>query len=68
MRSEWILGRLAGSVVDSNGSGKGPVVGCSECGDEPLGSRATELITDKCIQTPLLITYINQMKFHDSRI
>jgi hypothetical protein len=31
--------------VDSPGSGQGPVAGCCECGDEPLGSGATELVT-----------------------
>jgi hypothetical protein len=30
--------------MDSLGSGKGPLAGCSECGDEHLGSGATELI------------------------
>jgi hypothetical protein len=27
------------------GSGQGPVAGCGECGDEPLGSCATELVS-----------------------
>jgi hypothetical protein len=40
MGSEWILGRL-----DSTGSGQGPVAGCCECGDEPSGSCATELVS-----------------------
>jgi hypothetical protein len=30
--------------VDSAGSGQGPVAGCSEYGDEPAGSGATELV------------------------
>jgi hypothetical protein len=30
--------------VDSRGSGLGPVAGCCEYGDEPLGSGATELV------------------------
>jgi hypothetical protein len=30
--------------LDSTGSGQGPVVGCYECGDEPSGSCATELV------------------------
>jgi hypothetical protein len=44
MGSEWILRRLAkGCEVGSTGSGYGPVASCCECGDEPLGSCATEL-------------------------
>jgi hypothetical protein len=31
--------------VDSPGSGEGPLAGCCECGDEPSGSAATELIS-----------------------
>jgi hypothetical protein len=31
--------------VDSPGSGQGPVAGCCECGDEPSGSGATELVS-----------------------
>jgi hypothetical protein len=30
---------------DSTGSGQGPVAGCCECGDEPSGSCATELVS-----------------------
>jgi hypothetical protein len=46
MESKWILGRLAwGCGLDSTGSGQGPVAGCSECGDEPSGSCATELVS-----------------------
>jgi hypothetical protein len=45
MESEWILGILArGCGLDSTGSGQGPVAGCCECGDEPSGSCATELV------------------------
>jgi hypothetical protein len=46
MGSEWNLWRLAwgGGGLDSTGSGQGPVVGCCECGDEPSGSCATELV------------------------
>jgi hypothetical protein len=40
MGSEWILGRLNLTV-----SGQGPVAGCCECGDEPSGSCATELVS-----------------------
>jgi hypothetical protein len=46
MESEWILRRLAGGCgLDSTGSGQGPVAGCCECGDEPSGSCATELVS-----------------------
>jgi hypothetical protein len=41
------LGRLDGVYgVDSIVSGKGPVAGCCECGDEPSCSGATELVTN----------------------
>jgi hypothetical protein len=33
-----------GCGLDSTGSGQGPVAGCCECGDEPSGSCATELV------------------------
>jgi hypothetical protein len=33
--------------LDSDGSGQGPVAGCCECGDEPSGSCATELVSYK---------------------
>jgi hypothetical protein len=36
---------LGGGGLDSTGSGQGPVVGCCECGDEPSGSCATELVS-----------------------
>jgi hypothetical protein len=46
MGSEWILGRLAwGCGLDLTISGQGPVAGCCECGDEPSGSCATELVS-----------------------
>jgi hypothetical protein len=46
MGSEWILGRLAwGCGLDSTDSGQRPVAGCCECGDEPSGSCATELVS-----------------------
>jgi hypothetical protein len=35
---------LGGGGVDSTGSGWGPLAGCCECGDEPSGSGATELV------------------------
>jgi hypothetical protein len=31
--------------VDSPGLGQGPVADCCECGDEPSGSGATELVS-----------------------
>jgi hypothetical protein len=34
-----------GCGLDSTVSGQGPVAGCCECGDEPPGSCATELIS-----------------------
>jgi hypothetical protein len=33
-----------GCGLDSTGSVQGPVAGCCECGDEPSGSFATELV------------------------
>jgi hypothetical protein len=33
-----------GCGLDSTGSGQRPVAGCCECGDEPSGSCATELV------------------------
>jgi hypothetical protein len=38
--------------LDSTGSGQGPVAGCCECGDEPSGSCATELV----LMNPLNMT------------
>jgi hypothetical protein len=36
---EWILGNRVGScAMDSSGSGYGPVAGCREHGNVPLGS------------------------------
>jgi hypothetical protein len=34
-----------GGGLDSTVSGQGPVAGCCECGDEPSGSCATELVS-----------------------
>jgi hypothetical protein len=31
--------------LDSTGSGQGPLACCCECGDEPSGSCATELVS-----------------------
>jgi hypothetical protein len=33
-----------GCRLDSSGTGQGLVAGCCECGDEPSGSCATELV------------------------
>jgi hypothetical protein len=33
-----------GCGLDTTVSGQGPVAGCCECGDEPSGSYATELV------------------------
>jgi hypothetical protein len=46
MGSKWTLGRLVGGCgVDSPGSGYGFLAGCCVCGDEPLSSSATELVS-----------------------
>jgi hypothetical protein len=39
------IGLGGGGGLDSTGSGQRPVVGCCECGDEPSGSCATELVS-----------------------
>jgi hypothetical protein len=46
-RCRWEDGiRMDGGCgLDSSGSGQGPVAGCCECGDEPSGSCATELVS-----------------------
>jgi hypothetical protein len=36
---------LGGCGFDSTGLGQGQVAGCGECGDEPSGSCATELVS-----------------------
>jgi hypothetical protein len=38
------IGLRGGGGLDSTVSGQGPVAGCCECGDEPSGSCATELV------------------------
>jgi hypothetical protein len=40
-KGDW----LGGCGLDSTGSGQGPVAGCCECGDEPSGSCAMELVS-----------------------
>jgi hypothetical protein len=45
MGSEWLLGRLAGGcVLDSTGSGEGPLTCCCECSGVPSVSCAMELV------------------------
>jgi hypothetical protein len=39
------IGLGGGGGLDSTGSGQGLVAGCGECGDEPSGSCATELVS-----------------------
>jgi hypothetical protein len=41
LKRDW----LGGCGLNSTGSGQGPVAGCCECGDEPSGSCATELVS-----------------------
>jgi hypothetical protein len=36
---------VGGCGVDLAGSVQGPLMGCCECGDEPSGSGATELVS-----------------------
>jgi hypothetical protein len=46
MGSKWTSRRLIGGRgVDSPGSVQGSLAGCCECGDEPSGSGATELVS-----------------------
>jgi hypothetical protein len=46
MGSKWNLGTLVGvCAVDSPRSRQGSLAGCCECGDEPSGSGATELVS-----------------------
>jgi hypothetical protein len=42
--------------LDSTGSGQGPVAGFCECGDEPSGSYATELVSQ-------LVSYLCSSSF-----
>jgi hypothetical protein len=46
---------LGGCGLDSTGSGQGPVAGCGECGDEPSGSCATELVNVNKKYKPIII-------------
>jgi hypothetical protein len=42
-----LAGEEGGCGVDSPGSGQGPLAGSRECGDEPSGSGATELVSSR---------------------
>jgi hypothetical protein len=44
-RLDWGFG------LDSTGPGQEPVAGCCECGDEPSGSCATELVSYFILRT-----------------
>jgi hypothetical protein len=44
-----------GRGLDSTGSGQGPVAGCCECGDEPSGSCATELVIISICKTSYVL-------------
>jgi hypothetical protein len=48
---------LGGCGLDSTGSGQRPLAGCCECGDEPSGYCATELVRDGRMQTALINCY-----------
>jgi hypothetical protein len=50
---------LGGCGLDSTDSGQGPVAGCCECGDEPSGSCATELVSYLDLQTGKKYRYID---------
>jgi hypothetical protein len=43
--------------VDSAGSDEGTLAGCCECGDEPSGSGATDLVKTKHANNRNIITY-----------
>jgi hypothetical protein len=47
--------------LDSTVSGQGPVAGCCECGDEPSGSCATELVSFTKIYVLSPIAFICQV-------
>jgi hypothetical protein len=53
-----------GCELDSTGSGYGPVTSCCECGDEPSGSCATELVIPWCCHFHLKSTF-NHFKTKD---
>jgi hypothetical protein len=52
---------IGGCGLDSTGSGQGPVAGCCECGDEPSGSCATELVCLKYLKIFSKIADVNEI-------
>jgi hypothetical protein len=44
-----------GGGLDYTGSEQGPVAGCCECGDEPSGSCATELVINEKSDNRVLV-------------
>jgi hypothetical protein len=56
-----------GCGVDSPGSGYGLLAGCCECGDEPSGSRATDLVSYR-ISFMAVFTTLNFPVIHDGRL
>jgi hypothetical protein len=44
------IGLGGGGGLDLTSSGQGPLKGCCECGDEPLGSCATELVSNGIVK------------------
>jgi hypothetical protein len=48
---------LGGCGLDSTGSGQILVAGCCECGDEPSGSCATEIVTATINNTSTINNY-----------
>jgi hypothetical protein len=61
MRSEWILGRLAGGGCgwDATGSGDGLVASSYDCNDEPSSSCATDLFI--CLFIYLLVDNLSTL-------
>jgi hypothetical protein len=59
MGSKLMLGMLGRCGLDSTGSGQGPLVGCCECGDEPSGSCAMELVQYEQLFTCMGVQYIS---------
>jgi hypothetical protein len=47
--------------LDSTVSGQGPVAGCCECGDEPSGSCATELVSYSVVINVICNTCISSI-------
>jgi hypothetical protein len=55
---------LGGCGLDSTGSGQRPVAGCCECGDEPSGSCAAELVSLFQSQCPFK-SYVQTFKTYE---